>query len=75
MDHDPFVLNPAFVNFTKLYVPYCSSEKHPGNWDKAPETGNFFIVGINIVSAEVDDVYWKGIVGGSGSNSKSALLS
>ena len=58
--------NPAFASFTKVYVPYCSSDEHSGDRQASPETGNFHFNGRNIVTAVVDELHARGMIGQSG---------
>ena len=50
-------VSPAFANFKKVYVPYYISDEH---------SGHFYFLRRNIVSGVVDDIYWKGMIGQSG---------
>ena len=59
--------NPAFGRFTKVYVPYCSSDQQSGDRQASAETANFHFNGRNIVKALVGELHAKGIIGQSGS--------
>jgi len=48
--------NPAFHDWFKVWVPYCSSDEHAGNRDASAETANLHFNGKNIVSDVVDQL-------------------
>jgi len=48
--------NPAFHDWYKVYVPYCSSDEHAGNRDASAETANLHFNGKNIVADVVDQL-------------------
>merc|ERR1711963_1331672 len=48
--------NPAFHDWYKVWVPYCSSDEHAGNRDASAETANLHFNGKNIVSDVVDQL-------------------
>ena len=45
------IKNPAFHNYMKVYVPYCSSDLYAGTKASSEETGNFFFYGKEIIAA------------------------
>jgi len=49
-------INPAFHDFTKIFVPYCSSDVYTGTRDGSILTDNFTFHGHHIFSALTDDL-------------------
>merc|ERR1712130_657058 len=48
--------NPAFHDWYKVWVPYCSSDEHAGNREASAETANLHFNGKNIVADVVDQL-------------------
>jgi len=49
-------LNPAFHDFSNVYVPYCSSDLHSGTADASAETEGRAFHGKNIIKAIINDL-------------------
>ena len=49
-------INPAFHDFTKIFVPYCSSDVYTGTRDGSILTDNFTFHGHHIFSALTEDL-------------------
>jgi len=58
--------NPAFHDWFKVYVPYCSSDQHAGMREASNETADLYFYGRNIVASVVDDLYSEGLIGNAG---------
>jgi len=48
--------NPAFYDFTKVFVPYCSSDVYSGTKDASADTGNLVFHGKYIIQSIIADL-------------------
>ena len=55
--------NPAFHDWFKVYVPYCSSDEHAGMREGSNQTAGLHFFGRTIIASVVDDLYSEGLIG------------
>jgi len=48
--------NPAFYDFAKIYVPYCTSDLHSGSREASSATKGRVFYGKHVVEAVIDDL-------------------